>query len=84
MSVGESIFVNRLVGKLLVNAPEVDSTVIVAVGATGLRQAFVEAELPGIVLSYILALKSVVCLYYCVGRNSDHHWCLFIMEKYQR
>lgn len=59
MSAAESIFVNRLVGQLLFNAPEVDPTIVVAVGATGLRQAFTEMELPGIVLSYMLALKFV-------------------------
>jgi hypothetical protein len=34
-------------------------TVVFVVGATGLRQAFTEAQFPGIVLSYMLALKSV-------------------------
>jgi ABC-type proline/glycine betaine transport system permease subunit len=31
----------------------------VAVGATSLRQAFTECQLPGIILSYMTALKSV-------------------------
>jgi ABC-type Mn2+/Zn2+ transport system permease subunit len=34
-------------------------TVVVIVGAAVLRQAFTEVQLPGIVLSYMLALKSV-------------------------
>jgi MFS transporter, DHA2 family, glioxin efflux transporter len=59
VSIGESIFVNRLVSQLLINAPEMDPTVVAAVGATGLRQAFTETELPGIVLSCMLVLKSV-------------------------
>jgi MFS transporter, DHA2 family, glioxin efflux transporter len=59
VSAGESIFVNKLVAGILLNAPGVDPTVVVAVGATGLRQAFTESQLPGIILSYMTALKSV-------------------------
>jgi hypothetical protein len=55
----ETIFVNRLVGQLIHNVPGVDPSVVAAVGATGLRQAFTDAELPGILLSYVTALKSV-------------------------
>lgn len=50
---------NRLVAELLINAPGLDPAVVVAVGATGLRQAFTESQLPGIILSYMTALKSV-------------------------
>lgn len=59
VSAGKSIFVNRLVAEVLMNAPGVNPTVVVAVGATGLRQAFTEDQLPGIILSYMTALKSV-------------------------
>ena len=38
---------------------KVDPTVVVLVRATGLRQTFTETELPGIILSYMLALKFV-------------------------
>ena len=50
---------NRLVAEILINAPEVDPTAVVAVGATGLRQTFTESQLPGVILSYMTALKSV-------------------------
>jgi len=59
LSVRWRVFVNRLVGQLLINVPDVDPAVVIAVGATGLRQDFTETEFPGIVLPYMLALKFV-------------------------
>jgi MFS transporter, DHA2 family, glioxin efflux transporter len=83
VSAGENIFVNRLVAQVLVSAPEVDPTLVVAVGATGLRQAFTEAELPGIVLSYRTALKSAYAFTIALAGTATIIWCLFVLEKHQ-
>jgi hypothetical protein len=62
VSAGESMFVNTLIGQLKQNAPTIDPLHVITVGATGLRQAFTESELPGIVLSYMGALRITYCL----------------------
>jgi hypothetical protein len=67
VSAGESIFVNRLVSQVIQIAPGVDLTVVIGVGATGLHQAFTDAELPGILLSYMTALKSVYAFTIALG-----------------
>jgi hypothetical protein len=42
-------------------------TVVVVVGAAGLRQASTEAQLPGIVLFYMLAMKSVYAFIFALA-----------------
>lgn len=57
VSAAESIFVNSLISQLLQHAPGIDPLQVVAVGATGLRQAFDESQLPAITAAYMGALK---------------------------
>jgi len=40
-----------------VNSPDISPDLVVRVGAAGLRQAFTEAQIPGILVSYMAALR---------------------------
>ncbi|KAH8803447.1 DNA repair protein RAD50 [Xylogone sp. PMI_703] len=57
VSGAQSAFTNTLVHHLRHDAPTVDPNVVVAVGATGLRDAFTANELAGILVSYTAALR---------------------------
>jgi hypothetical protein len=57
VSAAESAFVNMLISKLQVNAPSIDPYAVIAAGATGLRAAFSDGDLPAIVTSYMEALR---------------------------
>jgi hypothetical protein len=57
VSAAQAAFVNTLISQLLVNSPELNPALVVAAGATGLRQAFTEAQIPGILISYMAALR---------------------------
>jgi hypothetical protein len=57
VSAAQAAFVNTLISQLLVNLPEINPAVVVATGATGLRDAFTEAQLPALLVSYIAALR---------------------------
>ncbi|KAI9871644.1 MAG: hypothetical protein M1830_002659 [Pleopsidium flavum] len=62
VSAAQAAFQNQLISTLAVNAPAVDSAMVVATGATGLRNVFTAAELPGILLSYMDGLKVTFAL----------------------
>lgn len=57
VSAAQSAFVNTLISKLHANDPSIDSSVVLAVGATGLRDAFSADVLPAILASYMSALR---------------------------
>lgn len=57
VSAAQAAFVNTLISQLLVNSPGIQPAVVLAAGATGLREAFTEAQLPGVLLSYMTALR---------------------------
>lgn len=52
-----SIFNNRLIESLPIHAPTVEVVNVLAVGATGLREAFPSEQLPGVLRSYMIGLK---------------------------
>jgi len=57
VSAAQAAFVNTLISQLLVHAPGVDPAIVLAAGATGLRDTFTEAQLPGLLVSYMAALR---------------------------
>jgi MFS transporter, DHA2 family, glioxin efflux transporter len=57
VSGAQSVFANRLLSTLVTNAPEVDASQVLAVGATELQDYFPTAELAGIQKSYMTGLK---------------------------
>jgi MFS transporter, DHA2 family, glioxin efflux transporter len=57
VSAAQAAFVNTLVSQVLINSPGINPALVVAAGATGLRDAFTEAQLPKILLSYMAALR---------------------------
>lgn len=67
VSAAQAAFVNTLISKLLVNSPEIDPAKVVAAGATGLRDAFTEAQLPGILVSYMAALRVAYAISIAAG-----------------
>jgi hypothetical protein len=56
-----------LVSQIKVNSPGINPALVVAAGATGLRQAFSEAQLPGILLSYMAALRVAYAISIAAG-----------------
>ena len=58
VATGQSIFTNRLIQSLPIQAPGVEAAKVLAVGVTGLRDAFTASQLQGILKSYIVGLKA--------------------------
>ena len=57
VSAGQSLYTNRLLARVPVLVPGVSPALVVATGATELRDVFSAAELPGIVQAYMDGLK---------------------------
>ncbi|KAF2090771.1 MFS multidrug transporter-like protein [Saccharata proteae CBS 121410] len=62
VSVGQSLFANRLVKSVARNAPGVDPALVIATGATELRKTFPAEQLPGVIDSYMAGLKDAYIL----------------------
>ena len=62
VSAANSAFDNTLVARIVEYAPGVDPQVVVAAGATGLRQVLTDAQLPGVLEAYMSALKTTFIL----------------------
>lgn len=62
LSAAESIFANKLIHHLQINAPEIDPQVVIGLGATQFRSSLPATALPGILLSYIQSLHPVFAL----------------------
>ena len=54
----QAAFVNRLLAHLPVTAPGVDPALVIATGATELRNLFTSAQLSGILVAYMQGLKA--------------------------
>lgn len=70
VSAGQAAFVNRLVQKLPEKAPGVDPAVVVATGATSLRELFSPEQMVGILEAYMdgLRLTFLICIVLaCIG-----------------
>ncbi|OKL55329.1 hypothetical protein UA08_09368 [Talaromyces atroroseus] len=55
----ESVFDNRLLESLAVTAPNIDTSLVLATGATELREVFHGQELTAILASYMVGVKDV-------------------------
>lgn len=62
VSVGQSVFANKLIQTVPKLVPGVDPGLVVATGATELRKVFTSSELPGIIASYMAGLKDAYAL----------------------
>ncbi|KAJ4287121.1 hypothetical protein N0V88_007743 [Collariella sp. IMI 366227] len=58
-SAAQSAFVNQLIAKLPSSAPTVNKDLVIATGATQLRNVFGPEELPGIIVAYMHGIKAV-------------------------
>lgn len=56
VSVAQNIFTNRLLSNITARVPDVDSGVVLSVGATSLKDLFSGADLQGIIVAYNRAL----------------------------
>lgn len=54
----QAAFVNRLLAVLPTMAPHVDPALVIATGASELRNVFSAADLPGVVSAYMVGLKA--------------------------
>jgi hypothetical protein len=62
VSAAQSVFENKLVHSLASTAPDIKPALVLATGATDLRQAFTVAQLPGILEAYMNGLHSAFAL----------------------
>lgn len=62
ISVGQSVFANRLVASLASTAPNIDPALVLATGATELRATFSDSEIDGILKSYMDGLRASYAL----------------------
>jgi MFS family permease len=62
VSVGQSLFANKLVEAVPKYAPSVDPAKVVATGATQLKDVFSAADLPGVIKAYMSGLKDAYAL----------------------
>ncbi|KAE9378745.1 putative HC-toxin efflux carrier [Stipitochalara longipes BDJ] len=67
VSAAQAAFVNTLISQIKVNSPDTNPALVVAAGATGLRKAFSEVQLPGILLSYMAALRVAYAISIATG-----------------
>lgn len=70
VSAGQAAFVNRLVQKLPEKAPGVDPAIVVATGATSLRNVFTTEQMNGILEAYMdgIRLTFLICVILaCIG-----------------
>jgi len=57
VSSAQSIFNNRLIANLPLYAPDMTADKVLAVGAYGLRGAFTDVQLPGVLQCYMIGLR---------------------------
>lgn len=62
VSAGQTAWANRLLSRLPVTAPGVDPKLVIATGATRLRQVFATEQIPGILTAYMDGLKLTFAL----------------------
>jgi hypothetical protein len=62
VSIGQSLFANKLISTVPKLVPGVDPARVVATGATELRHAFNATQLPGLIRSYMAGLKDTYIL----------------------
>uniref|UniRef100_A0A8H7KDL4 Major facilitator superfamily (MFS) profile domain-containing protein n=1 Tax=Bionectria ochroleuca TaxID=29856 RepID=A0A8H7KDL4_BIOOC len=59
LSAAQSAFNNRLLGELATKLPDFNAETVLSTGATQIRTAFTEAQVPIVVDSYMVGLKAV-------------------------
>lgn len=57
VSAAQGAYTNRLLQRIPIHAPGVDPALVIATGATEIRNAFSPEQVPGIVLAYMDGLK---------------------------
>ncbi|KAK3369997.1 major facilitator superfamily domain-containing protein [Podospora didyma] len=57
VSAAQSAFVNRMISKAAETVPDVNPLMILATGATQIRNAFTPEQVPGILIAYMAGLK---------------------------
>lgn len=67
VSSAQAGFANTLIKQLADHAPDVDPSAVIAAGATGLREAFTDQQLVGVVASYMDGLKVVFVIIVILG-----------------
>lgn len=67
VSAGQTAFANRLLDRVPTAAPGVDPQLVVATGATELRDVFTPQEIPGIIVAYMSGLKVTFALVIALG-----------------
>ncbi|CAH0027936.1 unnamed protein product [Clonostachys rhizophaga] len=62
LSAAQSAFNNRLLGELATKLPDFNAETVLSTGATQIRTAFTEAQVPIVVDSYMVGLKAVFAI----------------------
>jgi MFS transporter, DHA2 family, glioxin efflux transporter len=67
VSAAQAAFVNTLVSQIKLNSRGINPALVVAAGATGLRDTFTESQLPGLLISYMAALRVAYAISIAAG-----------------
>ena len=67
IATAQNIFTNRLIEALPNHAPGIDIARVLAVGATGIRDAFTPSQLSGVLTSYMIGLKGAWLMSLCIS-----------------
>jgi hypothetical protein len=67
VSVGQSLFTNKLVSEVPKRVPSVNPLKVIATGATEIRNVFTADQVPGLVRSYMSGLKDAYALGIALG-----------------
>lgn len=59
VAIAQALFNNRLLSALAEHAPGVDAQIVLHTGATDLRDAFPEQDVPGVIAAYLDGLRWV-------------------------
>ncbi|KAL1838443.1 hypothetical protein VTJ49DRAFT_2666 [Mycothermus thermophilus] len=62
LSAAQSAFVNRMLIRLVMSAPEVDPFALLSTGATQIRDVFPPDQIPGILVAYMAGIKLALAL----------------------
>ncbi|CAH0052423.1 unnamed protein product [Clonostachys solani] len=62
LSAAQSAFNNRLLGELAIKLPDFNAETVLSTGATQIRTAFTEAQVPIVIDSYMVGLKAVFAI----------------------
>jgi hypothetical protein len=81
VAAAQSAFVNTLLNTLPSVAPDVDPAVVIVTGATEIRDAFSDDQVPGILVAYMAGIKLAFAI--AIG-GAGFSFLLSLLSKWKR